>query len=175
VDEHVWYSGSNCTIVWCNWTNDSTCNTTTTGTTVWRTWASDYTQPTIDRIPEATPEQVAQIVAAAELHKASEAKAEELLQSLLNEKQKEQWSRDKRLVIHGEKYKFDIGADNIVHVRSKDGEMHSFCCHAPTIFPAGDRVAAALLEILTDEEVIFRKGNRTRANDVADAARRMAA
>jgi hypothetical protein len=180
VNGSCWVDESNATItipqytystgspqVWGTWTQDSTATATAS---VWHIWNVRQGQWTVEAPAPLTPQQAAQenerrlradeqqAIAQAERARI-EVVAQELLHTLLDEQQMKQYAERKRVIVKGKKRRYEVGEDNRLFVREGSSVL-AFCCHAPLHFPAGDRVAAAILELEADEDAVMRKGNR---------------
>lgn len=182
VDEWTYWAtttatSSTCdTMIWDHWNGTGTASTTSSTWTLWVTngtgaattvnpWAIRETEE------EAAARKVRQeayderIRKEAEERKAAEAKAERLLQSVLDSVQKAQYAKEKAFVVEGRRGRYRIRHGRVANVEviGKDGyQQLRLCAHPGEYVPNADTMTAQklMLECPEGEEAFWAKANQ---------------
>jgi hypothetical protein len=166
--------------IWANWNQQWTSIGTTTGSTGWIQWNTDYLQLYQANQAPSTEEQLTAVAADWEQRRAEQqeqnrryaeeaatarAHAEELLLALLSDEQAETWREHDYFFVHGSRtgrrYRVSRGITHNVHRMMPSGidepDMN-YCAHPPGV-PAEDVCLAQMFLLATDEDAFLRVAN----------------
>lgn len=169
--------------IWGTW-NDYTTSATGTANT-WYQWMDPQTGSGASyapvSVPSATPEQVeaarirneeyrVEQLRLKEERRVADEKAKELLLSVLDPDQEEEYRRDGFFHVHTKNglraYRLAPGSSPR-RTKSEDGHGYQYCIHPAESFPAGDTCAAQKLLLETDEDAFLRIANARRTVAIA--------
>lgn len=155
--------------IWVAWTNDSTGYTTTTGDATGTASNGAYTiriEAWQDWAPKALThaEKLKRRIEQRRSIQPVKKRAEELLKSILDDEQQEDWRLHNSVRVHGSDgglYEIGCGWAGMVYTLDPVTEepLQKLCVHPSSSYPVGDRVAALVLALQTDEMAILKKGN----------------
>lgn len=188
VNDRVWTgwhtptvtSAATSTTAWDYWCT-GTSSSSTTCTSAWTTWCDDETislasrTPTVSELPaqiearqrvweRQRAEYEAQLAKEREERVKAEARARELLLSVLRHEQREQFERDGHFLVtgrSGRRYRLRPGRVANVDVIDRAGRVtHRLCAHPAPLIPDCDTLVAQKLMLEHDDEAFTRIANR---------------
>lgn len=166
--------------VWPVWVDNGTSATATytadTTQTVWLSWI-DYgngRRRIIDARPMRTPEQEAEYARMCEANrlaaqqreteaKEADARARELLETVLSPEQRDQFKQHGHFVVRGRRHRYRVRRGRVgnIDVIGKDGRIsHRLCFHPGQHVPDHDVMVAQMLVLQNDEDLAIRVANR---------------
>lgn len=184
----IWYtwcsdaSGTATSEIWVPWCRETESGYITT-TNTWKHWCDTTTTNATYRVVELPPLTAEQFAAQLEsvrrreeehrrnlererrLRKAAEARAEELLRTLLDAEQRAEYDRAKRFYVvsrSGKRYEIDTKRKmhNIFEVDPAGKRIEEHCIYADDDLPLPDNIAAQLLLLRANENEFRRIANQ---------------